>query len=144
MLETCMLLAGVRVHEHVWPQYKPFEWEWWLIQKSVHGCSNRKVSNVWMKLNFHCITFSLYPYSRQPCRPVVNCFPPKCSEWMISSLSSNSTSFRYFSRARQKVLRKKIFFRLLIFLPIKAITRERSTLAWDTYHKHSPSFYVKL
>ena len=28
MMGTCMLLAGVRVHEHLWHQYKPLGWEW--------------------------------------------------------------------------------------------------------------------
>ena len=28
MMETCMLLAGARVHEHWWPQFVPLGWEW--------------------------------------------------------------------------------------------------------------------
>ena len=47
MMETCMLLAGVRVHEHWWPQQKPLGWE--LGQEKVvtsNDLSSRRIQKL--------------------------------------------------------------------------------------------------
>ena len=37
MMETCMLLTVVRVHEHWWPHWKPSGWEWSFIKNFILG-----------------------------------------------------------------------------------------------------------
>ena len=44
IMETCMLLAGVRVHEHWLPQWKPLGWEWGFKKLNLSSSSSTKLN----------------------------------------------------------------------------------------------------
>ena len=69
MLQTCMLLAEVTVHEHYGPQLKQLGWEWGLYEKRKNWLiylaarpKELKVATIWVVVGTSLKSFILASY----------------------------------------------------------------------------------